>query len=102
MNFEKLLGHLAGDDEDSRIALVQVGAPGETPTLEMRYQRHSESLGWITQKRIRMAPGQVGDVRAALNMMDPDAREAEISPLRKAKTKSLEVVGDVSDERTSG
>jgi hypothetical protein len=101
MGIEKFLGYLAGDDSDSRVELVQVGQPSHTPTLEMRYQRESGSLGWVTQKRIKLAPGQVADLKNALNLMDPDAREAEISAERKAKSRSLTLV-DLEHERSSG
>lgn len=102
MSVEKLLGYLAGDDEQSRVELVQVGQPGHTPTLEMRYQREGGSLGWVTQKRIKLAPGQVSDLRSALNMMDPDARDAQISATRKAKSRSLTLVDVDESERSSG
>lgn len=102
MSIEKFLGFLAGDDAESRVELVQVGQPGQTPTLEMRYQRQGGTLGWVTQKRIKLAAGQVSDLRSALNMMDPDARQAEISAERKAKSRSLTLVDLDEDERSSG
>ncbi|MGM0556464.1 MAG: hypothetical protein ACQEVA_08825 [Myxococcota bacterium] len=102
MSIEKFLGYLAGDDENSRVELVQVGQPGQTPTLEMRYQREGGSLGWVTQKRIKLAPGQVADLRSALNLMDRDARDAEISAKRKAKSRSLTLVDIDQEERSSG
>jgi hypothetical protein len=75
--YEKHLGTLAGDEDDSRIAVVQVAEPGETPTVEFRMQRHGDALGWVTHRRMRFAAGQVGQLRDALNMMDPDGRDAE-------------------------
>ena len=75
--YEKHLGTLAGDENDSRIAVVQVAEPGETPTVEFRMQRHGDDLGWVTHRRMRFAAGQVGQLRDALNMMDPDGRDAE-------------------------
>lgn len=102
MSIEKFLGYLAGDDEGSRVELVQVGQPGETPTLEMRYQREGGSLGWVTQKRIKLAPGQVSKLRDALNLMDPDARDAEISAESKARSRSLTLVDVEHSERSSG
>lgn len=73
---EKFLGTLAGDEEATRIQLVQVGEPGEVPTLELRMQRDCGELGWSTQRRMKLAAGQWRELRDALNMMDPDAREA--------------------------
>ena len=102
MSIEKFLGYLDGAHEESRVELVQVGQPGQTPTLEMRYQREGGSLGWVTQKRIKLAPGQVSELRDALNLMDPDAREAEISAERKARSRSLTLVDVDKTERSSG
>ncbi len=73
---ERLLGTLAGDEEGTQVELMQVGAPGEVPTLELRYQRDCGELGWTTHKRIQVAPGQISALRDALNLMDRDAREA--------------------------
>ena len=75
MDFEKGLGSLLGFDENTRVELVQVGAAGELPTLELRLLQDAGELGWLTQRRIRLAPGQVGMLRDALNAMDPDARD---------------------------
>lgn len=102
MTIERCLGMLAGEDSDSRIEMVQVGEPNTIPTLELRFQRYGEDLGWVTHKRIRMAPGQVGDLREALNLMDPDARDAKISASEKAAARSLRVVPSHVDERSSG
>jgi hypothetical protein len=101
MTIEKQLGVLAGDEEDSRVELVQVAEAGEVPTLELRFQRHAGELGWMTHKRIRMAGGQIPELRAALNLMDPDAREASISATQKAAARSLRLV-DADNERNSG
>lgn len=79
--FEKLLGTLLGETEDSRVEIVQIAESGETPTLEVRLLRDAGELGWRVHKRIRLAAGQVGELRDALNLMDVDAREAQ--PARK-------------------
>lgn len=76
MTFEKNLGNLLGYGEETRIELVQVGDAGETPTLELRLERFAGELGWQTQRRIRLAAGQIGALRDALNLMDPDARDS--------------------------
>lgn len=86
--FETLLGLLAADEDDARIQVVQVASPGTTPTLEMRLQRESADLGWVTQRRMRLAPGQVAALRDALNCMDrqalaPAAPSAQIVPFRR-------------------
>lgn len=99
---EKILGVLAADDDESRIQLVQVAAAGQVPTLEVRHQRHGGELGWVTHKRIKLAAGQIGEVHQALGLMDIDAREAEISPTRKASARSLRLVSDENRERSSG
>ena len=75
--FEKVLGTLAGETEDTRVELVQVAEPGETPTLEIRMLSDAGDLGWRVHKRIRLASGQIGDLQMALNMMDLDARQAD-------------------------
>lgn len=82
---EKLLGILAGADEASRIELVQVGEPGELPTLELRMQHESGELGWLTHKRIALAPGQIPALRDALNLMDLDARDTRRQPAPPAE-----------------
>ncbi len=79
---EKILGSLLGETEGSRVELVQVAEPGETPTLEIRLLHDAGDLGWTVHKRIRLAAGQIGDLRDALNMMDIDAREARPEPAR--------------------
>lgn len=75
--FEKLLGTLLGDSEDSRVEVVQVAEPHETPTLEIRLLRDAGELGWRVHKRIRLAAGQIGELRDALNLMDIDGRDAQ-------------------------
>ncbi|MFU8803875.1 MAG: hypothetical protein ACNA8W_08720 [Bradymonadaceae bacterium] len=79
MSFEKILASLAGYDEMTRVEVSQVTEPGETPTLEMRLQTHGGELGWLTTKRIRLASGQIRELRDALNMMDLDAQKARPS-----------------------
>jgi hypothetical protein len=76
MTFEKLLANLAGYDDMTRVELTQVAEPGETPTLELRLKTDAGDLGWLTTKRIRLAPGQIRELRDALNMMDLDAQRA--------------------------
>lgn len=73
---EKLLGMFEGGESETRVELVQVGEAGELPTLELRLQREAGELGWTTQRRIRLAPGQWGELRDALNMADLDVRQA--------------------------
>ena len=77
MNLEKTLGSLLGFDENTRVELVQVGQANETPTLELRLKRDAGELGWLTHRRIRLAPGQISTLRDALNLMDPDARDTQ-------------------------
>ncbi len=79
MSFEKTLGALLGADDNTEVELVQVADPGETPTLEIRLRRHCGDLGWQTQRRIRLAPGQIANLRDALNLMDQDARDTRIA-----------------------
>ncbi len=76
MTLEKNLGSLLGYSEETRVELVQVGEAGETPTLELRLKRFAGELGWQTHRRIRLAAGQIGSLRDALNLMDPDARDS--------------------------
>ncbi len=102
MSIEKFLGVLAADEDDGRIELVQIAEPGSVPTLELRFQRHGGDLGWMTHKRMRLAAGQVGDLREVLNMMDTDARQARISATEKAAARSLHLVADDDHERSSG
>lgn len=100
--YEKQLGTLAAREDSTRIKVVQVAEPDETPTVEFRYQRHGESLGWVTHRRIRMAAGQVGALKDALNLMDPDGRDAE----RIDETSKIESLFDVipgeGNQRSSG
>ena len=102
MSIEKCLGVLAGDEPNSRIEMVQVAEPNSIPTMELRFQRHGGDLGWVTHKRIRMAPGQIPDLKEAVNLMDMDAREAQISATDKAAARSLRLVDENADERSSG
>lgn len=78
MDIEKFLASLVGADEMSRVEVVQVSQPGQTPTLEFRLERDAGDLGWQTHRRIRLAAGQISQLRDALNLMDADARQARI------------------------
>lgn len=89
MNIEKTLGDLLGFDEDTRVELVQVGAPNEVPTLELRLKRDAGELGWLTHRRIRLAAGQIGALRDALNLMDPDARDARIHTRERSEGSNI-------------
>lgn len=77
---EKLLGTLFGAEEGTRVELVQVAEPGETPTLEVRLLHDAGTLGWRVYRRIRLAPGQLSELRTALNLMDLDAQQARPKP----------------------
>lgn len=92
MTFEKHLGNLLGADDDSRVQLVQVGDSGDTPTLELRLEHHAGELGWQTHRRIRLAPGQIGALRDALNLMDPDARDSRHPGPTKDKSPDDKVI----------
>lgn len=74
---DKLLGTLLGADDGTRVELVQVAEPGQTPTLEIRLLQDAGALGWTVHRRIRVGAGQVGALRDALNMMDLDAQGAQ-------------------------
>lgn len=102
MDLERSLGIFAADEPDSRIELVQVSRPGEAPTLEFRLQRQCADLGWCTHRRMRMAAGQIPDVHAALNMMDPDARQATIRATDKASARAIRLVKGNHSHRYSG
>jgi hypothetical protein len=102
MSIDRVLGVLAADEVDSRIALVQVGEQGSVPTLELRFQRHGGDLGWVTHKRMRMAPGQISDLRDAVNLMDMDARQAKLSAAERGVARSLHLVDGDDQERSSG
>lgn len=93
MAFEKYLGTLAGEDECTRVQLVQVAAPNETPTLEMRMERHIEGLGWTTHRRIVLAPGQIPNLRDALNSMDVDARDTKATADVRMQQRGLRLIG---------
>lgn len=77
MNFDKTLASLLGFDEKTRVEVVQVSEPNQVPTLELRLTTDGGELGWLPQRRIRLAAGQIGALRDALNLMDLDAREAQ-------------------------
>ncbi len=94
MTIEKSLGVLAADEADSRIELVQVAEEGSTPTLELRFQRYADDFGWLTHRRMRLAPGQVSDLKSALALMDVDARQAKINPSQKAQARGLRLVNE--------
>lgn len=91
MAIEKQLGDLLGDDDDTRVELVQVAEPGQTPTLELRLKRDAGELGWQTHRRIRIGAGQIGALRDALNLMDPDARDSH-HPGRNAGDDGADVI----------
>lgn len=101
MSDDKLLGLLAADSPDCRVELVQVAQNTGAPTLELRFQRHCGDLGWQTQRRIRLAAGQIPDLRAALNMMDPDARDRASSAHDRGSARAIRLVADNSPRRQS-
>ncbi len=90
--FEKSLGLLDGEEEGTRVEVVQISSAGETPTLELRMQVDGGEMGWMTLKRIRMASGQIGGLRDALNLMDQDAQRAR-TPRRHKVSPSLRLTG---------
>ena len=77
---EKSLGVFDGAEQGTRVELVQVAEPGERVGLELRMQRECEGLGWTTQRRIGLAPGQWQALRDALMMADQDVREDVTTP----------------------
>ena len=89
--YEKWLGTLDADTPDGRVALVQVAREGEQPTVEMRLQAWMPAVGWVTQRRIRIAPGQLPALLGALNLVDADARCPRVEPAA-ASTGSLTLV----------
>lgn len=100
--YEKALGNFAGDNDDTRIQLVQIAEPGELPTLELRMQRYGgESLGWVTHRRMTFAPGQIADIQDAINLMDQDARTTTLDQERERRKRQLQVVSD-SKQQSSG
>ena len=92
-SIEKRLGILAGDEEGTRVVFVQVCEPGELPTLEMRHEVEAGRLGWVVQKRIRLAAGQIGALAGALSMMDIDAREATCAASVSARARGIRLIG---------
>jgi hypothetical protein len=72
--FELTTGTLATSEPDCRIEVVQCAPPGEQPFVEFRFQRFCPQLGWLTHRRMAMAPGEVGALRQALNLLDRDAQ----------------------------
>jgi hypothetical protein len=91
--YEKTLGTFAGEENGTRVQLVQIAMPGETPTLEMRLEVDCGELGWTTLRRIRLAAGQVPDLCQAINMMDPDARQATRPAKARAAERGLRLIG---------
>ncbi len=89
---EKSLGVFDGADEGSRVELVQVAQAGERVQLELRMQRECEGLGWTTQRRITLAPGQWGALKDALMMADLDVRE-DAQPSQHQAPTHLRLIG---------
>ncbi|MBW3597919.1 MAG: hypothetical protein KY475_11670 [Planctomycetes bacterium] len=70
---EVTLAVLPGDRDDEQVEIVLCQAhgegsqaPGEGSYVELRQQTWGEGIGWFTQSRVKMAPQQVADLRAAL------------------------------------
>jgi hypothetical protein len=49
-----------------------------------------------------MAPGQIGDLQDAINLMDPDARQADIDHDRERRKAGLSIVEDSEQTKSSG
>lgn len=73
--FDRVLGSLCGAEDGTRVEVVQVSQHDGAPTLELRLLRQADGLGWQVHRRIQLAAGQVGELRAALNLMDADAQK---------------------------
>jgi hypothetical protein len=59
----------------------------------MRLEADCGDLGWTTLRRIRLAAGQVPDLCQAINMMDPDARQAQRPAKARAAERGLRLIG---------
>lgn len=88
--WETTLALLDGAESGTRVALVQVAEPGVQPTLEIRLQTAGSDGDWFTQRRIRLAPGQIPDLRLALGCMDTDAQR--MAPRQAATDKVIPFV----------
>ena len=90
--FEKHLATLSSVHDDEIVELVQVAMPDTTPTLELRVRPKDEAFGEMTIRRIGLAPGQIAQLRQALNLMDADAQEARTDSPREC-TGHLRLIG---------
>jgi len=83
---ENVLTTISGSDETQRLLLCSVQCETNGSCVELQRQSWSDSIGWFTQSRIRIAKDEINFLRAALGgvsarsiiMAENDAEPASI------------------------
>lgn len=71
--FERELAVMAGDNPSERVTAVEVSYPKDDPSggsnyLELRFEHRVGAAGWVVQRRIPIASGNISDMRMALTL----------------------------------
>jgi hypothetical protein len=71
-----ILATLDGSSETEQLVLSLVPCEHDGQCLELARQSWSESLGWFTQSRVRIARDEVNGLRSALGQVSGAKRRA--------------------------
>jgi len=63
---ENVLSTIVGNDESQRLVLCSVSCDIQGSCVELQRQSWSDSIGWFTQSRVRIAKDEINFLRAAL------------------------------------
>lgn len=71
--FERELAVMAGENPSERVTAVEVSYPQDDPSgrrnyLELRFEHQVGAAGWVVQRRIPIASGNMSDLRIALTL----------------------------------
>lgn len=71
--FERELAVMAGEHPSERVTAVEVSYPENDPSgrsnyLELRFEHQVGAAGWVVQRRIPIASGNMADLRNALTL----------------------------------
>jgi len=63
---ENVMSTIVGNDETQRLVLCSVSCDVQGSGVELQRQSWSDSIGWFTQSRVRIAKDEINFLRAAL------------------------------------
>ena len=70
-----ILASIDGSSDSERLILSLVPCESEGQCIELQRQSWSESLGWFTQSRVRVAKEEINGLRSALGTVSGTKRK---------------------------